>query len=137
MSRDHGARASDLTAPPDDITDPLLWRLALDVAAAHPAGDDGRCRNLQCADQPGPCAAGRNARRALHLARTTPPAAAHRPPPPPPTLARGRATVTTTATRGRFAGWFIRTAATAVTRRDNAIARLPHRVPGAALAAAA
>jgi hypothetical protein len=136
MSRDHGARVSDLAAPPDDITDPLLWRLATDVAAAHQTGADGRCRNLQCADQPRQCAAGRNARRALHLARTTPPAAVHRPTPPPPAVARGRATVTTTT--GRFPRWFTRTATTAaVNRWDNAISRLPHRVPGAALAAAA
>lgn len=33
---------------PADVTDPLLWRLANAVAAAHQPAADGCCTNLQC-----------------------------------------------------------------------------------------
>ncbi|MDM4783697.1 MULTISPECIES: hypothetical protein [unclassified Micromonospora] len=62
-------RLSALAVVPDDVTDPLLWRLALDVAAAHQPNEHGDCRNLQCAGQRGMCAAARHARRAMTLAR--------------------------------------------------------------------
>ena len=50
------------------VTDPLLWRLALDVAAAHQPDPNGNCHNLQCRHQHGPCQALRAATRALHAA---------------------------------------------------------------------
>ncbi|MER7892121.1 hypothetical protein ABTX15_20110 [Micromonospora sp. NPDC094482] len=69
------------TDRPAEVSDPLLWKLALQVADAHePDGADG-CRNLACAGQPWPCPAWDNAQRALHLAQggatagATPPAA--------------------------------------------------------------
>ncbi|TDC84694.1 hypothetical protein E1193_05070 [Micromonospora sp. KC606] len=43
MSRE---RLSLLAAIPDDVTDPLMWRLALDVTAAHHPDHNGNCRNL-------------------------------------------------------------------------------------------
>jgi hypothetical protein len=92
-------RPSDRVSQPADVTDPLMWRLATDVAAAHQTGNDGRCSNLQCADQTGPCRAARHAHRALQLARTPQQA-----PVPAAVPARGRAAVPTH--RGRFTGWF-------------------------------
>lgn len=53
---------------PDDVTDPLLWALALDVADAH-APSEGECVQLQCAGQTWPCGAWTNAQRALTAAR--------------------------------------------------------------------
>lgn len=126
MSRE---RPSHLAVVPNDVTDRLLWRLALDVTAAHQPGEDGRCHNPQCTDQLGPCAASVNARRAMNLARRTPPA----PRQPAPPTARGRATVPTRQQRA-FASWFTRPTP-APTRCPPA--RLPHRLPGAALASAA
>ncbi|MGS2616241.1 hypothetical protein ACVCAH_17205 [Micromonospora sp. LZ34] len=55
---------------PEEVTDPLLWKLALEVADAHEPGDDGGCRNLLCTGQPWPCEAWNNAQRALSVART-------------------------------------------------------------------
>ncbi|MEU4567904.1 hypothetical protein [Micromonospora sp. NPDC023956] len=54
---------------PDDVTDPLLWRLGFDVAHAHRLDASGRCGNLGCPDESGPCPALRQAERAMHLAR--------------------------------------------------------------------
>ncbi len=66
---------------PDDVTDPLLWRAAYDVATAHQPDETGRCPSLLCGGQPAPCDTLVDARRAMRLARTpnTP-----IPPPPPP-----------------------------------------------------
>ncbi|MFG3712908.1 hypothetical protein [Micromonospora sp. NPDC047730] len=54
---------------PDEVTDPLLWKLALDVADAHEPDGDGGCRNLLCAGQAWPCPAWNNAQHALRVAR--------------------------------------------------------------------
>lgn len=65
--------ANDPDALPQFLTTlptPLLWRLAIDVLAAHQPGQNGNCRNLQCAGQLGACAAARNARRVIELARS-------------------------------------------------------------------
>ncbi|WP_240033074.1 hypothetical protein [Micromonospora globbae] len=40
-------RLSTLAVLPDDVTNPLLWRLAFDVTAAHQPDQRGDCRNLQ------------------------------------------------------------------------------------------
>ncbi|MEH0972606.1 hypothetical protein V6U77_15915 [Micromonospora sp. CPCC 205546] len=55
---------------PAEVTDPLLWKLALDVADAHEPDGDGGCRNLLCAGQAWPCPAWNNAQRALRMARS-------------------------------------------------------------------
>lgn len=62
-------RPSQLAETPDDVTDPLLWRLALDVADAHQPGADGRCTNTLCAGENGPCNASRYVQRAMRSAR--------------------------------------------------------------------
>jgi len=54
---------------PEDVTDPLLWRMAYDVAVAHQPDAEGRCPSLLCAGQSAPCAPLVNARRAMLLAR--------------------------------------------------------------------
>ncbi|TDB71655.1 hypothetical protein E1165_22415 [Micromonospora sp. KC723] len=54
------------------MTDPLLWRLAADVADAHQPDETGHCDNLLCGGQVWPCEAARNARRALALSGATP-----------------------------------------------------------------
>jgi hypothetical protein len=99
-----GRRPSDRTPPPDDVTDRLLWTLAVDVAAAHQPGPDGSCSNLQCRGQHGPCRALHTAYRAAQLARHPAPA----PPPAAPALtrpvARGRAAVIPAP--DRFTNWF-------------------------------
>ena len=69
MSGTATPRPSDRIAAPDDVTDPLLWRLAVDVADAHQPGAAGRCGNPLCADQTGPCEALANAERAIAVAR--------------------------------------------------------------------
>ncbi|MFI7208058.1 hypothetical protein [Micromonospora aurantiaca (nom. illeg.)] len=102
-----GQRPSDRIAAPDDVTDRLLWALAVDVAAAHQAGPDGACTNLQCRGQHGPCWALRTAQRAEQHARraTTTLAPPPAPPSPRPVGApRGRAPVP--AAPRRFTGWF-------------------------------
>jgi hypothetical protein len=103
-------RPSDRT-PPDDVTDRLLWALAVDVAAAHQPGPDGSCTNLQCRGQRGPCWALTTARRAAQLARraatsgpTGAPTAPRTPASLPRRVARGRATVAPAP--GRFTNWF-------------------------------
>ncbi|SCG43245.1 hypothetical protein [Micromonospora coxensis] len=52
---------------PAGVTDPLLWRLAADVAQAHQPDRTGRCDNLLCDRQEWPCEAASNARRALEM----------------------------------------------------------------------
>ncbi|GGM24459.1 MULTISPECIES: hypothetical protein [Micromonospora] len=54
--------------PPEGVTDPMLWRLAVSVAEEHRGAEQGHCRNLQCADQPQPCAPWTWAQRAMELA---------------------------------------------------------------------
>ncbi|MFG3581354.1 hypothetical protein [Micromonospora chersina] len=54
---------------PDDVADPLLWRAAYDVAAAHQPDATGRCPSLLCAGSTAPCEPMVNARRAMRLAR--------------------------------------------------------------------
>ncbi|MFI7075250.1 MULTISPECIES: hypothetical protein [Micromonospora] len=92
-------RLGALAVLPDDVIDPLLWRLAFDVASAHQPGERGDCRNLQCFGQRGMCAAARAARRAMTLARASRVIA------PRPLPARGRAAVTGSPWRS-FGGWF-------------------------------
>ncbi|MGC5053499.1 hypothetical protein ACLQ2S_18805 [Micromonospora sp. DT48] len=54
---------------PADVTDPLLWRLALDVADAHAPSEDGGCVHLLCSGQEWPCEPWQQAQRALNLAQ--------------------------------------------------------------------
>ncbi|MGW1058210.1 hypothetical protein [Micromonospora rubida] len=56
------------------MTDPLLWRLAYDVAGAHQPDDSGHCHNLLCGGQEAPCETMLNAERAMQLARGATPA---------------------------------------------------------------
>ncbi|GAA4571568.1 hypothetical protein GCM10023176_32530 [Micromonospora coerulea] len=67
-------RSSHDAVLPDDVTDPLLWRVAYDVAAAHQPDAEGRCPSLLCARQSAPCEPLVNARRAMRLARGGAPA---------------------------------------------------------------
>ncbi len=119
-------RLSTLAVLPDDVTDPLLWRLAFDVTAAHQPDEHGNCRNLQCAGQRGECAAARTARRAMTLARASRPSTASS----EPRRAHGHASVA--AVRRPFRGWF----ATSPAQRQG---RAPHEQPleRAAMASAA
>lgn len=55
---------------PADVDDILLWRLSIDVAAAHEQGPRGRCTSLLCASAPNyPCPTAIAAQRAAHAAR--------------------------------------------------------------------
>ncbi|MET8092502.1 hypothetical protein [Micromonospora sp. NPDC005220] len=72
MSDDSSNRPSRTAERPHDVTDPLLWQLAVDVLSAHEPDDEGQCHNLQCAGQPWPCAARTGAEQSLRLARSTP-----------------------------------------------------------------
>jgi hypothetical protein len=81
------------TAAIGDVTDRRLWALAAAVAAAHRAGADGRCTNLQCHGQPSPCGPARNAHAAAQLARRRPPDSPQPSPPADRHPARGRAAV--------------------------------------------
>ncbi|MFI7657279.1 hypothetical protein ACIBTW_00220 [Micromonospora parva] len=72
MSDDTSNRPSRTAERPQDVTDPLLWQLAIDVLSAHEPDDEGRCRNLQCAGQSWPCAARNGAEHSLRLSRSTP-----------------------------------------------------------------
>ncbi|SCF08509.1 hypothetical protein GA0074695_3356 [Micromonospora viridifaciens] len=76
MSDTTRSRSSHEVELPDDVTDPLLWRLAYDVAVAHQPDAAGRCPSLLCAQQSAPCEPLVNAERAMRLAQsgTTPPA---------------------------------------------------------------
>jgi hypothetical protein len=55
--------------PPADVTDPVLWRLAVDVAAHHQPGPNRACAHPFCAGAPWPCHPYRLARRAEQLSR--------------------------------------------------------------------
>ncbi|WP_027661165.1 hypothetical protein [Salinispora fenicalii] len=56
---------------PDNVGDPLLWGLALNVADAHqPEAAGTACVNLLCAGQVWPCTAWQSAQRALRVAQT-------------------------------------------------------------------
>lgn len=72
MSDETSNRPSRRAERPHDVTDPLLWQLAVDVLDAHEPDDEGHCRNLQCAGQSWPCAARTSAEQSLRLARSTP-----------------------------------------------------------------
>ncbi len=72
MSDDTSNRPSRTVERPHDVTDPLLWQLAIDVLSAHEPDDEGQCRNLQCAGQSWPCTARTGAEHSLRLARSTP-----------------------------------------------------------------
>ncbi|MEV4201292.1 hypothetical protein [Micromonospora globbae] len=63
-------RTDSVTERPDGVTDPLLWKLALEVADAHEPDGEGGCRNLLCAGEPWPCTAWNNAQRALRAAQS-------------------------------------------------------------------
>lgn len=67
-------RSSQEALLPDDVTDPLLWRAAYDVATAHQPDETGRCPSLLCGGQPAPCDTLVEARRAMSLARAGAPA---------------------------------------------------------------
>ncbi|MET8233903.1 hypothetical protein ABZS77_24840 [Micromonospora sp. NPDC005298] len=69
MSDDTSNRPSRRVERPHDVTDPLLWQLAVDVLGAHEPDDEGHCRNLQCAGQGWPCEARTGAEQSLRLAR--------------------------------------------------------------------
>ncbi|GIJ30165.1 hypothetical protein Vqi01_53270 [Micromonospora qiuiae] len=65
-------RPSHVTDRPDEVSDPLLWRLALDVADAHAPTEEGGCVHLICAGQEWPCEPWQRAQRALNLAQGGP-----------------------------------------------------------------
>ncbi|MDG4781071.1 hypothetical protein O7614_15595 [Micromonospora sp. WMMD961] len=69
MSDDTSNRVSRSAERPHDVTDPLLWQLAVDVLSAHEPDDEDHCRNLQCAGQAWPCAARQGAEHSLRLSR--------------------------------------------------------------------
>ncbi|MEU6024289.1 hypothetical protein [Micromonospora sp. NPDC047134] len=69
MSDNAGNRPSHTHERPEQVTDPLLWRLALDVADAHAPAEDGGCEHLLCAGQEWPCRPWEQAQRALKLAQ--------------------------------------------------------------------
>lgn len=93
-------RLSKLAVIPDDVTDPLLWRLALDVIGAHQPDNHGNCGNLQCAGQRGMCDAARTARRAMNQARPARPAAT------PATTRRAYGQAVVAPRSSAFRGWF-------------------------------
>jgi hypothetical protein len=124
-------RPSQRALVPSDVTDTLLWRLAVDVLTAHQLGPGDRCVNLQCADQVGPCMAARQAQHAMRAARTAVPRL------PQPATTWQRAPQRPVRDSGGFVGWFTAgLAATATHLRSRIPQRLPRRVPGATLAAA-
>ncbi|SCL29313.1 hypothetical protein GA0070624_3859 [Micromonospora rhizosphaerae] len=57
---------------PADVTDPLLWRLALAVADAHQPDDEGACDNPSCVGASWPCAAWNSAQEGLRAAQVAP-----------------------------------------------------------------
>lgn len=89
MSDTTHQRPSDGAVPPEDVTDPLLWRVAYDVAKAHEPDETGRCRNLLCAGAAAPCPPLANARRAMGLARDAGPATPSSAPLPHPAAPAG------------------------------------------------
>lgn len=132
MSDSSEPRPSELALLPRDVTDRLLWRLAVDVATAHQFGSDNRCVNLQCVNQSGPCVAARLAQRAMRLSRTPLPQPQRLPQPAAPRRSPQRPG----RDSGGFVGWFTaRITATAAHLRERMPQRLPRRVPGATLTA--
>ncbi|MGR6320515.1 hypothetical protein Q2K19_23260 [Micromonospora soli] len=69
MSDTTHSRSSHEAVLPDDVTDPLLWRTAYDVATAHEPDETGHCPSLLCGGQAAPCDTLVDARRAMRLAR--------------------------------------------------------------------
>lgn len=131
MSDRSQIRPSHRALVPSDVTDPLLWRLAVDVLTAHQPGPGNRCANLQCADQSGPCSAARQAQRAMRAARAAQSPHLPQPAPTPESAPQRRA-----GDSGGFVGWFTAgIAATAMRLRTRIPQRLPRRVPGATLTA--
>ncbi|WP_194820934.1 hypothetical protein [Micromonospora sp. S-DT3-3-22] len=126
-------RPSHRALVPSDVTDRLLWRLAVDVLTAHQPGPDNRCVNLRCADQgTGPCLAARQAQHAMRAAR----GAASPPPPVPQPAVTSRPQAPQRRGASGFVGWFTAgLAATATHLRSRVPHRLPRRIPGAALTA--
>lgn len=61
-------RGSERVAVPDGVADVLLWRLAVDVLAAHQADGAGSCGSLLCSGEVYPCRAARTAQRAMDAA---------------------------------------------------------------------
>ncbi|GAB3147139.1 hypothetical protein GCM10027290_29950 [Micromonospora sonneratiae] len=107
---------------PETVTDPMLWRMAVRVAADHQPDPHhpGRCANLRCVHESYPCPPLRDAQRAQQVA-TRP----HR-------FTPGRARVTAVAQR--FVGWF---RPTRPVPAPPAPVPLPRRQPMAALRLAA
>ncbi|MFG1673697.1 hypothetical protein [Micromonospora sp. NPDC049282] len=68
MPETNRTRSSQDVALPRGVSDPLLWRAAYDVAAAHRPDAAGRCSSLLCAGRPAPCEPLEAARRAMRLA---------------------------------------------------------------------
>ena len=136
---DRSRRLSDRTFVPVDVTDRLLWALAVDIAAAHQLGSDGACRNLQCRGQQGPCWALRTARRAEQRARRAATTFASPPSPRLAGAARGRAPVP--AAPRRLTDWFTPAHPPAAVMRPAPVpgavpeSRLYRRLPVAASAA--
>jgi hypothetical protein len=69
-------RSSHDTVLPGDVTDPLLWRTAYDVAAAHQPDETGCCPSLLCGGRTAPCDTLVRAEQAMRLARAGAPAEA-------------------------------------------------------------
>ncbi|BCL14682.1 hypothetical protein [Micromonospora sagamiensis] len=112
---------------PENVTDVLLWRMAVRVTADHQPDPHhpGRCANLRCAHEAYPCQPLRDAQRAQHAATR------------PPRFAPGRARVpVVAAVAQRFAGWFRPTRPAPAVPRPAPIP-LPRRQPMAALRLAA
>ncbi|MBQ1052729.1 MULTISPECIES: hypothetical protein [Micromonospora] len=82
---------------PHDVTDVLLWRMAMRVTADHQPDPHrrGRCVNLRCVHEVYPCPPLRDAQRAQDVARR------------PRRFASGRAQVPAVAVVAQtFVGWF-------------------------------
>ena len=126
---------SERVIPPADVTDILLWRLALDVAAAHQPDEHGNCRNLRCVGEHGICQVARLARQAMDTARA--PARPASTPSVRHEIEPGRAVASQPVKprSGGFIGWFTATTTRVRNRWSAPVAMLPRRIPGAALAA--
>jgi hypothetical protein len=108
---------------PEDVTDVLLWRLAIRVAADHQPDPchPGQCANLRCAREAYPCPPLRDAQRAQGAATR------------PQRFTPGRARVSgVAAVAHRFVGWF-RPARLTPPAASPASSPLPQRQPMAAL----
>lgn len=118
---------------PENVTDVLLWRMAVRVTNDHQPDPHhpGRCANLRCAHEAYPCPPLRDARRAQYVASR------------PPRFTPGRARVpaapavaAVAAAAQRFVGWFRPTRPAPVVARPAPVP-LPRRQPMAALRLAA